>query len=38
VVEPDLEVVLKDDLYTLNIVFAEKGVKSEVDDLSSKDK
>jgi hypothetical protein len=37
VVEPDLEVVLEDDLYTPDIAFAEEEVKSEVDDLSSKD-
>jgi hypothetical protein len=38
VVKLNLEVVLKDNLYTFNIVFAEKRVKSKVNDLSSKDK
>jgi hypothetical protein len=38
VIEPDPEVVSKDNLYTLNIAFAEKRVESEVNDLSSKNK
>jgi hypothetical protein len=38
VVEPDPEVVLKNDLYTLNIAFAEEGVESKVNDLNSKNK
>jgi hypothetical protein len=37
-VKPDSEVVLKDNLYTLNIAFAEKKIKSKVNNLSSKDK
>jgi hypothetical protein len=38
VVKPDLKVVLKDNLYTFNIAFAKKEVKSKVNNLSSKDK
>jgi hypothetical protein len=38
VVKPDPEVVSKDDLYTPDIAFAEEEVKSEVNDLSNKDK
>jgi hypothetical protein len=38
VVKPDLEVVLEDDLYTPNIAFAKERIKSEVNNLSSKDK
>jgi hypothetical protein len=38
VVEPDLKVVSKNDLYTPNIAFAEERVESKVDNLSSKDK
>jgi hypothetical protein len=38
VVEPDLKVVLKNNLYMLNIAFTEEKVKSKVDNLSSKDK
>jgi hypothetical protein len=37
VVKPDPEVVLEDNLYTSNIAFTEEGVKSKVNDLSSKD-
>jgi hypothetical protein len=37
VVKLDPEVVLEDDLYTLNIAFAKERVKSEVDNLSNKD-
>jgi hypothetical protein len=37
-IKPDPKVVLKDNLYTLNIVFAEEGVESKVDNLNSKDK
>jgi hypothetical protein len=38
VVEPDPEVVLKNDLYTPDIVFAKERVESKVNNLSSKDK
>jgi hypothetical protein len=38
IIKPDPKVVLEDDLYTPNIAFAEKGVKSKVNNLSSKDK
>jgi hypothetical protein len=38
VVKPDLKVVLEDNLYTFNIAFAKKEVKSEVNNLSSKNK
>jgi hypothetical protein len=37
IVKPDSEVVLKNDLYTPDIVFTEEGVKSKVNNLSSKD-
>jgi hypothetical protein len=37
VIKPDLEVVSKNDLYTLNIAFAKEEIKSKVNDLSSKD-
>jgi hypothetical protein len=37
VVEPDLKVVLEDNLYTPNMAFAEERVESKIDDLSSKD-
>ena len=37
VVEPDPEVVLEEDSYTPDMVFAEEGPESEVDDLSSED-
>jgi hypothetical protein len=37
VVEPDPEVVSKNNSYTPNIAFAKEGVESEVDNLSSKD-
>jgi hypothetical protein len=37
VVEPDPEVVSEDDSYTPDMAFAEEGVESEVDDLSSED-
>jgi hypothetical protein len=36
-VEPDPEVVSEDDSYTPDMAFAEEGVESEVNDLSSKD-
>jgi hypothetical protein len=38
VVKLNPEVILKNDLYTFDIVFAEEGVKSKVNNLSSKDK
>jgi hypothetical protein len=38
VVKPDLKVVSKDNLYMSDIAFAEEGVESKVNDLSSKDK
>jgi hypothetical protein len=38
IVEPDLEVILKDNLYTPDIIFAKEKIKSKIDDLSSKDK
>jgi hypothetical protein len=38
VIKLDLKVVLEDNLYTLNIVFAEEGIKSKVNNLSNKDK
>jgi hypothetical protein len=38
VVKLDLEIVLKNDLYTLDIAFAKEKVKSKVNNLSSKDK
>jgi hypothetical protein len=38
IVKPDPEVVSKNNSYTPDIAFAKKGVKSEVNDLSSKDK
>jgi hypothetical protein len=38
VIKPDPKVVLKDNSYTSDIVFAEERVKSEVNDLSSKNK
>jgi hypothetical protein len=38
VIKPDLKVVLKNDLYTPDITFAEERVESKVNDLSSKDK
>jgi hypothetical protein len=37
VIKPDPEVVLKNNLYTPNIVFIKKKVKSKVNNLSSKD-
>jgi hypothetical protein len=38
VIEPDPEVVLKNNLYMSNIAFAEEKMENKVDDLSSKDK
>jgi hypothetical protein len=38
VIKPNPEIVSKDNLYTPNIVFAKKRVKSKVNNLSSKDK
>jgi hypothetical protein len=38
VVELDPEVVLENDLYTLDIAFVKERVESEVDNLSNKDK
>jgi hypothetical protein len=37
-IKPDSEVVLKNNLYMFNIAFAEKRVKSKVNNLSSKNK
>jgi hypothetical protein len=36
VIEPDPEVVSEDNSYTPDMAFAEEGVESEVNDLSSK--
>jgi hypothetical protein len=38
VVKPDSEVVLENNLYTLNIVFIKEGVESKINNLSSKNK
>jgi hypothetical protein len=38
VIKPDLEVVLKNNLYTPNIAFAKERIKSKVNNLNSKDK